>query len=76
MSSLKASQKRSHLKFFDFLKSLLKCSEAASMLLSSDDKTDEFFTKCQYRENKKNRNIVTISTKNIIERHLKFGMLF
>ena len=50
------------------------------MLLSNEDKTqnnDEFFTKCQYRENKKKiRNIGTIPTKNIIDRHLKFGMLF
>ena len=69
------SQKRSHLKFFDFLESLLKYN-SSTMLLSNDDKTDEFFTKCQYRENEKNRNIVTILTKNIIDRHSKFGMLF
>ena len=42
------------------------------MLLSNEEKTqnnDEFFTKCQYRENKKKiRNIGTIPTKNIIDR--------
>ena len=69
------SQKRSHLKFFDFLNSLLKYN-SSTMLLSSDDKTNEFYTKCQYLENKKNRNVVTISTKNITETHLKLGMVF
>ena len=47
------SQKRSCLKFFDFLTSLLKYN-SSTMLSSSGDITDKFFTKCQYRENKNN----------------------
>ena len=47
------SQKRSYLKFFDFLNSLLKYN-SSTMLSSNGDKTDKFFTLYQYRENKKN----------------------
>ena len=36
------SQKRSYLKFFNFLNSLLKY--ASTMLSSNGDKTDKFFT--------------------------------
>ena len=37
------SQKRSNLKFFDFLNSLLKYN-SSTMLASNGDKTDRFFT--------------------------------
>ena len=37
------SQKRSYLKFFDFLNSLLKYNSSI-MLLSNGDKTDQFLT--------------------------------
>ena len=47
------SQKRFYLTFFDFLNSLLKYN-SSTMLSSNGDKTDEFFTLRQYRENKKN----------------------
>ena len=46
------SQKRSYLKFFDFLNILLKYN-SFTMLSSNGDKSDKFFTQCQYRENKK-----------------------
>ena len=47
------SQKRSYSKFFDFLNSLLKYN-SSTMLSMNGDKTNKFFTECQYRKNKKN----------------------
>ena len=45
------------------------------MLSSNGDKTDQLLRNASIGKIKKFPNIVTISTKTIIDRHLKFGML-